>query len=83
MERNARKSDRATFTATQNRVSNCTETIAMSFQFMEPSLLHDIGEIVPGTMNVSASGFLGSFYSGGRFFGLCAFLELSAFIGGR
>ena len=55
----------------------------MSFQFMEPSLLHDIGEIVPGTMNVSASGFLGSFYSGGRFFGLCAFLELSAFIGGR
>ena len=59
----------ATFTATQPCSSNCTETIATNFLYMPPSdFAADpnseasfTGQIVPGSMNVSSSGFLGSF----------------------
>jgi hypothetical protein len=59
----------ATFTATQHCSSNCTETIGMNFLYMPPSdFAADpnseasfTGQIVPGSMNVSSSGFLGSF----------------------
>jgi hypothetical protein len=55
----------ATFTATKSCSSNCTETISTSFQYLQPSILDPFGEIVPGTLDVSASGFLGSFSKGG------------------
>jgi hypothetical protein len=54
----------ATFTATQNCSSNCLETIDMSFQYVPPSINNLAGEIVPGTLNVTSSGFLGSFTGG-------------------
>jgi hypothetical protein len=51
----------ATFTATKSCSSNCTETISTSFQYLQPSILDPFGEIVAGTLDVSSSGFLGSF----------------------
>ena len=55
-----------TFTATQPCTVNCTETIGISFQFDSASIVYghygpQYAWAVPGTINVSASGFLGSF----------------------
>lgn len=50
----------ATYTATQPCSSNCTETIGISFLYYGPTL-GSLGGIVPGTLNVSSSGFLGMF----------------------
>lgn len=52
----------ATFTATQCS-SNCTETIKTSFEYIPPDVNHIEGQIVSGSMDVTASGFLGSFSS--------------------
>ena len=62
----------ATFTATQPCSSNCTETIAMNFLYKPPSdflpstnsVLSYTGEIVPGSMDESSSGFVGSLIAG-------------------
>lgn len=52
----------ATFTAPASScLSNCTETIGVSFLYDTPSLLYESGQIVPGTLDISSSGFLGSF----------------------
>jgi hypothetical protein len=62
----------ATFTATQPCTSNCTETIGVNFLYIPPPTLNVtpenfLGTVVPGTMDVSSSGFLGPFsaYYGG------------------
>jgi hypothetical protein len=54
----------ATFAAMQPCYSNCTETINTSFQYYPISVEHSIGGIVPGTLDLSSSGFLGSFSVG-------------------
>lgn len=60
----------ATFTATQPCFSDCTETIATSFKYVPPILAMPgsqvsptNGEIVPGSLVVASSGFLGSSFS--------------------
>lgn len=50
-----------TYTATQPCSSNCTETIAMSFLYDTPSVDYPEGEMVPGSFQMSSSGFLGTF----------------------
>lgn len=55
----------ATFTATQPCSSNCTETIGMDFLYDPPTLQTGKGGIVPGTLSVSSSGFLGMLSSPG------------------
>ena len=52
----------ATFTGTQ--CASCTETIGLNFLYIPPDPKDPstfLGTIVPGTMNVSSSGFLGIF----------------------
>lgn len=71
----------ATFTATQPCSSNCTETLGLSFQYIEPAVFYQNGqlidypngEIVPGSLEVGSSGFLGSFYGGPLFEGFIPF----------
>lgn len=78
----------ATFTATQPCSYNCTETIGMSFLYVEPTPYSPgqpyfpYGEIVPGTLNVSSSGFLGSFYGGPVFVGFIPFWNSAPFSAG-
>jgi hypothetical protein len=62
----------ATFTTTQPCTANCTETIRVNFLYIPPPTLNVtpenfLGTVVPGTMDVSSSGFLGPFsaYFGG------------------
>jgi len=62
----------ATFTATQPCTSNCTETIRVNFLYIPPPTVNItpenfLGTVVPGTMDVSSTGFLGAFsaFSGG------------------
>jgi hypothetical protein len=60
----------ATFTATQSCTSNCTETIGVSFLYTPPPTTNItsenfLGTVVPGSMEVTSSGFLGSFSSEG------------------
>ena len=53
----------ATFTGTLPCSTNCTETIGLNFLYIPPPPNNDflLGTIVPGTMNISSSGFLGTF----------------------
>ncbi|MGA9507236.1 MAG: hypothetical protein WBV55_01185 [Candidatus Sulfotelmatobacter sp.] len=51
----------ATFTATQPCSSNCTETIGVNFLVDLPN--HGNTQLVPNSVSVSSSGFLGSFSS--------------------
>lgn len=46
---------------TQPCSSNCTETIGRSFEYVPPSVNNSAGQILPGTLDVSASGFHSSF----------------------
>ncbi len=48
----------STFVATQPCLSNCTETIAASFEWVETNNIID-SYVVPGTLWASANGFLG------------------------
>jgi hypothetical protein len=67
----------ATFTATQPCSSNCTETIGVNFLYRPPSDFPDtpkyelqqdlVGQIVAGSMDVTASGFMGAFNGNGTF----------------
>lgn len=49
--------------------SNCTETIGVSFLYNTPSITYSAGQIVPGSLEVSSSGFLGSFSGSGYWYG--------------
>ena len=52
----------ATFTAPSSTChSNCSEKIDVSFLYQTPSIVNPFGALVPGTLDVSASGSLGSF----------------------
>jgi len=51
----------ATFTAP---VTEATETIGVSFLYDTPSIPYEYGQVVPGTMSVGSSGFLGTFNAG-------------------
>ena len=56
----------ATFTGTQPCSSNCTETIGVNFLYTPPPTVgvtseNFLGTIVPGSMETSSSGFLGTF----------------------
>lgn len=52
----------ATFTAPSSTcLSNCTETIGVNFLYDAPSVAYPEGQLVPGTLDISSSGFLGSF----------------------
>jgi hypothetical protein len=54
----------ATFTATQPCSSNCTETIGVNFLVEVPNLTNYLdAQLVPNSLSVSSSGFLGSFSS--------------------
>ncbi|MGA9508904.1 MAG: hypothetical protein WBV55_09815 [Candidatus Sulfotelmatobacter sp.] len=63
----------ATFSAPSSTChSNCTERIDVSFLYQTPSIVNPLGALVPGTLDVIASGSLGSFSTlctGCRFFG--------------
>jgi hypothetical protein len=52
----------ATFSAPSSTChSNCSEKIDVSFLYEPPSVQYPVGALVPGTLDVSASGSLGSF----------------------
>jgi hypothetical protein len=53
----------ATFTAPLTCLSNCTETVDVSFLYDTPSVVYENGQIVSGTLDVGSSGFLGTFSS--------------------
>jgi hypothetical protein len=55
-----------TFSATTQPYcsATCAETIKTNFDYFPVSEEHSLGGIVPGTMHVSASGFLGQFSDG-------------------
>lgn len=57
----------ATFTTTQPCIANCTEQISLSFQYdyaPQPGS-EVVGTVLPGTLSITASGFLGDFSSDG------------------
>jgi len=52
----------ATFSAPSSTChSNCSEKIDVNFLYETPSIVNPVGALVPGTLDVSASGSLGSF----------------------
>lgn len=55
--------------------SNCTETLAVNFLYAPPSIQYESGEIVPGSMSISSSGFLGTFSAGPVFSGYIPFWD--------